>query len=1724
MKHISIVAAAESPALGFNAANQTEESGKKTASLCLFPFSLKYLRPSSSWRGLVFLFVAFIAGLMATGSSNVAWARNGMTWAKDSHDFNLGTDRVGCWAGGTGCEPYIGDTACSTKLPILCLKKEGLANPGVATDFYHGWTGGRVGLTPPVAGSELTGIKDAGLLCEYILGPGYQIAEFHDGHDRNGGWSYSAYGNIADSSRFWTYQNDGGANCWGSGMGRPAQANALERILSSITCSSDSGICFSYELEAAGTESPDVTFTAELTATGKESVVKQEEYSDTDEGEFVSHRVKGGSISRCTDETVTEACLPNNCEIDYSRSYGKNMGGGDGYGVINYSYFTEKGGYHTHTLDKDKKCLTSKIKVCRGGWLGKGGSYQGYHVIYGKCTYTEKWSQQSLLKNSVTINGSSKEFMYLGKYDELVDSSKRVPNTVIVNDYGVRVVSKSPNEASVVAVMRSGGGDNAGNGPQLWAKTDYDIDWRAGKKGRAIIPKGTTHVDSLSAAPNNDTNYTLSIVYNGKFYTQTNGVVDTGNFTGWIDADGKFWVASVPPPLAIIDKISPNPAKFGDTIYFDGHGKQGPITGATWRTNRSQPSGSILNPPCLGTPCNFSSNTLVAGQHLIGFSVESKSLKSPEATRVLKINRAPLASITLIESTGKQYGNSVVTAVKWKDDDFDPFHDPIKFIGQAFDPNGSIIEYEWKSDQDGILSNQPSFSHNHLSLGRHEISFRAKDDNGEWSNVDTRSVKVIKPPTLLVHGLCSDAASWSEAVEFMEDASYEIETIDIEPDDAAFSVGASQIADKIQEMKKKYGVPKVNIVGHSMGGLNSRWYIQNHGYRDDVNKLVMIATPNHGSTLAAIMKWKDSGSHQAVVVLDPLALAAWFYGTKNDFCATNDLIPQSSALKTLNGNKKDEGYYGNESADNINAVYGNTPQYFNIGGKGLPSFSHIHQTPPWPVSILIKDIVLPTISLATDSAVHIRSAHLDHVPITQVSSVCHEDYKEMGVENPGIKLICLKGMKTHPDVLGKVLYFLGDDPLEVSPGGINEETDSTNALAGHVIYASKSGEPAVISAGETQQQQFIVDASINNLYVMAMGVAENGAKPSLRLLSPSGVAIDGNTALSMSNVEYDNETPIGATYHIMDVEPGSWTAIIESVNAIQYGLIVTGETNFWIGVEEGTQIKPGDPFTITAYAQKEGSGVSGLEVNATLVKTLDEGERIGGKYGSELRHVDPVTLPLTDLGDGRYELGYTDTVAPGVYRVLITAIDHSDPATDISRTVFTTFFVEYEYDLSIQSEDILFRNTTPEHHETIPVFAIVHNESGIEAKGVEVWFADGSLSNGGTVFAKQTIDNISANGSKMVSANWLATAGEHAIFVTVSPMNAFIEENLDNNTASNGIGVVNHPPVAYAGADQKAYFGGNIQANSNIFLDGSGSTDEYKDKLVYEWDINTSVDSSGDGIADNDVDLTGIHPVIAAGAYKKLGGYTVKLTVSDPSHSSDSDTLKIQLTNERDFEPPVANAGPDQVAALKAQIYFDGSASHDNYGVVPVWDINIDVDSNGDRIADNDVDLVGIQPVLPGGYPKNGVYTAKLTVTDVAGNDISTDTCIIKVINHSEIEFAGLKHFYGAGDTFTLKVAETPLSVPRTKRVDLWVAMQLPSGEFLFINSSPSRFFLKARPFKTGIKPSETVQQVFESEVMQVTGETYTFYAFYVERGRNPLVNDISTVLRSNIIAFYVRF
>ena len=145
-----------------------------------------------------------------------ATGKRGMTWQLDWTNPTAGTIDVGCGNGNhPPCDAYNGDTACTERLPILCIKKQGAGFPlplpaGVDnTDIYHQWSGGIVGITeatvPP------TDRAAANALCAEKFGEGWRVAEFHDGW----GWHFQASGSVGDShGRFWVDINDQPSTCW----------------------------------------------------------------------------------------------------------------------------------------------------------------------------------------------------------------------------------------------------------------------------------------------------------------------------------------------------------------------------------------------------------------------------------------------------------------------------------------------------------------------------------------------------------------------------------------------------------------------------------------------------------------------------------------------------------------------------------------------------------------------------------------------------------------------------------------------------------------------------------------------------------------------------------------------------------------------------------------------------------------------------------------------------------------------------------------------------------------------------------------------------------------------------------------------------------------------------------------------------------------------------------------------------------------------------------------------------------------------------------------------------------------------------------------------------------------------------------------------------------------------------------------------------------------------
>lgn len=123
------------------------------------------------------------------------------------------------------------------------------------------------------------------------------------------------------------------------------------------------------------------------------------------------------------------------------------------------------------------------------------------------------------------------------------------------------------------------------------------------------------------------------------------------------------------------------------------------------------------------------------------------------------------------------------------------------------------------------------------------------------------SVLVGQPPLLMVHGLNSDNSIYLKMKGRLKDDLGELAPsllvlVDYRSTSRAqFAVNKLVIPDYIDasiNTLKEEGIAagKVDIIGHSMGGILSRLYLQQNGYRDDIHKLITLNTPHAGSQMA----------------------------------------------------------------------------------------------------------------------------------------------------------------------------------------------------------------------------------------------------------------------------------------------------------------------------------------------------------------------------------------------------------------------------------------------------------------------------------------------------------------------------------------------------------------------------------------------------------------------------------------------------------------------------------------------------------------------------------------------------------------------------------------------------------------------------------------------------------------------------------------------------------
>ena len=184
-------------------------------------------------------------------------------------------------------------------------------------------------------------------------------------------------------------------------------------------------------------------------------------------------------------------------------------------------------------------------------------------------------------------------------------------------------------------------------------------------------------------------------------------------------------------PETTIEYIAPQSmAVINQTVYFNGSGfdLEGPIIGYSWLSDLDG---------LIGTNASFNTTNLSAGNHTISFSVmDNDGDWSPYVNHSLRINNPPTAYISSIRPS------PTVTGARTTLDGF------------GRDSDGSISNYSWRSDIDGLLNKGLSvgtLNVTNLSAGDHIIFFSVMDDDGVWSIEDNVSLHVNARPIVAIN-------------------------------------------------------------------------------------------------------------------------------------------------------------------------------------------------------------------------------------------------------------------------------------------------------------------------------------------------------------------------------------------------------------------------------------------------------------------------------------------------------------------------------------------------------------------------------------------------------------------------------------------------------------------------------------------------------------------------------------------------------------------------------------------------------------------------------------------------------------------------------------------------------------------------------------------------------------------------------------------------------------
>ncbi|MBW4645317.1 MAG: triacylglycerol lipase [Goleter apudmare HA4340-LM2] len=105
-------------------------------------------------------------------------------------------------------------------------------------------------------------------------------------------------------------------------------------------------------------------------------------------------------------------------------------------------------------------------------------------------------------------------------------------------------------------------------------------------------------------------------------------------------------------------------------------------------------------------------------------------------------------------------------------------------------------------------------------------------------------------PVLLIHGIGDTGAVFNTMASYLRQRGWSIHTLDLIPNNGAVSL--EQLAKQVDDYVATNFVPEqtIDLVGFSMGGIVSRYYLQRLGGIKRVQRFITISSPHYGTVIA----------------------------------------------------------------------------------------------------------------------------------------------------------------------------------------------------------------------------------------------------------------------------------------------------------------------------------------------------------------------------------------------------------------------------------------------------------------------------------------------------------------------------------------------------------------------------------------------------------------------------------------------------------------------------------------------------------------------------------------------------------------------------------------------------------------------------------------------------------------------------------------------------------